>query len=238
MNTGMKKKALQRGGFVLGLVVGLLIGLALALSVALYITKAPVPFINKVPQRTAEQDTAEAERNRNWDPNAPLGGSAGPRVSSPGLPPAGPDGALPPGIAPVPGLPTAPATERRDPAAILSGAAVPPPAVARPLPGSTSPSPSPVPAPTTGPAPASPVEEAFDYYVQAGAYTRAEDAEQQRARLAMMGLEARVLEREQSGRVVYRVRLGPYTERDAADVLQQRLQQAQMEAQIVRVAKP
>ena len=49
----------QRGGFAIGLVVGLLIGLALALGVALYITKAPVPFINKVPQRTADQDAAE-----------------------------------------------------------------------------------------------------------------------------------------------------------------------------------
>ena len=47
---------MQRGGFVLGMVVGLLIGLALALGVALYVTKVPVPFIDKVPQRTAEQD--------------------------------------------------------------------------------------------------------------------------------------------------------------------------------------
>ena len=58
----------QRGGFAMGLVAGLLIGLALALGVALYITKAPNPFVNKVPQRTAEQDSAETERNRNWDP--------------------------------------------------------------------------------------------------------------------------------------------------------------------------
>ena len=64
----------QRGGFLMGLVAGLLVGLALALGVALYITKAPIPFINKVPQRTPEQDTAEAERNRSWDPNAPLAG--------------------------------------------------------------------------------------------------------------------------------------------------------------------
>ncbi|KPG00428.1 hypothetical protein IP87_02655, partial [beta proteobacterium AAP121] len=64
----------QRGGFVMGLVAGLLVGLALALAVALYITKAPVPFIDKVPQRTAEQDKAEIEKNRSWDPNALLGG--------------------------------------------------------------------------------------------------------------------------------------------------------------------
>ena len=66
----------QRGGFILGMIVGLLIGLALALAVALYVTKVPVPFINKVPQRTAEQDAAEAERNRNWDPNGPLSSPA------------------------------------------------------------------------------------------------------------------------------------------------------------------
>ena len=75
-------KLSQRGGFVMGLVVGLLIGLAVALGVALYITKAPIPFINKVPQRTADQDTAEAERNRNWDPNAPLGGKPVARPAS------------------------------------------------------------------------------------------------------------------------------------------------------------
>ena len=62
----------QRGGFALGLIVGLLAGLVLALGVALYVTKVPVPFVNKVPQRTAEQDAAETERNKNWDPNAPL----------------------------------------------------------------------------------------------------------------------------------------------------------------------
>ncbi|MDE2565256.1 MAG: hypothetical protein KGL50_05680, partial [Burkholderiales bacterium] len=62
----------QRGGFVLGLVVGLLLGLAVALGVALYITKTPVPFIDKVPPHSAESDSAEAARNRNWDPNASL----------------------------------------------------------------------------------------------------------------------------------------------------------------------
>ena len=56
---GAEANTRQRGGFVLGLVVGLLVGLALALAVALYITKAPVPFVNKVPQRTAEMDRAE-----------------------------------------------------------------------------------------------------------------------------------------------------------------------------------
>ena len=90
----------QRGGFVMGLVVGLLLGLALALGVALYITKAPVPFINKVPQRTAEQDNAEIERNRNWDPNGALGTRPVPRVAAPSASGAVTGTALPPPWAP------------------------------------------------------------------------------------------------------------------------------------------
>ena len=90
----------QRGGFVMGLVVGLLLGLALALGVALYITKAPVPFINKVPQRTAEQDNAEIERNRNWDPNGALGTRPVPRVAAPSASGAVTGTALPPGMVP------------------------------------------------------------------------------------------------------------------------------------------
>ena len=75
-------KEKQRGGFAMGLIVGLLLGLGIALGVALYVTKAPVPFVNKLPQRTAEQDAQEAERNKNWDPNAPLAGRAGAKAAS------------------------------------------------------------------------------------------------------------------------------------------------------------
>ena len=214
----------ERGGFVMGLVAGLLVGLALALGVALYITKAPVPFINKVPQRTAEQDTAEAERNRTWDPNAPLGGKGAVRAA--GAPSAAPGApTLPPGIATAPsvtgGAAAAPAASAarvasapagksaRDPAAILASGG-------NALPGA----------------------DPFLYFVQAGAFTRNEDAEQQRARLAMIGQTAKITEREQSGRTVYRVRLGPFPTRDEADGLQGRLQEQTIESQIVRVERP
>jgi cell division protein FtsN len=57
----------------------------------------------------------------------------------------------------------------------------------------------------------------LQYYVQIGAYTRSEDAEQQRAKLAMSGLSARVTERDQGGRAMYRVRLGPFNVREDAE---------------------
>jgi cell division protein FtsN len=210
----------QRGGFAMGLLVGLLVGLALALGVALYITKAPVPFINKVPQRTAEQDSAEAEHNRNWDPNAPLGGKAGVR------PTGAASGAVGTASAPVPAPAPAPAPvansgktpPARDPAAILAG-------------GGGA-------APAAAPLPAALAADAYVYFVQAGAYTRSEDAEQQRARLALLGQPAKVTEREQAGRTVYRVRIGPFPAREEADTLQGKLQEQSVEAQIVRVERP
>ena len=83
-----------------------------------------------------------------------------------------------------------------------------------------------------------PAPEPFVYFVQVGAFARSEDAEQQRARMALSGFSARTTEREQAGRTVYRVRLGPYPTRDDAEALQTRLQQSSIEAQIVRVEKP
>jgi len=229
----------QRGSFALGLIVGLLAGLALALGVALYITKVPVPFINKVPHRSAEQDAAEVQRNKDWDPNAPLAGKnpARPAAAVASGTVDGPAPIEPPPLAttPVPINPPAAATSAgraasgvvaaasaasasrsiRDPAAILA-------------------SKSPASAPSRSTAGES---DAFVYFVQAGAYSRAEDAEQQRAKLAMLGLDARVTEREQSGRTVFRVRVGPFDRRDDAETAQGRLGDAKVETNLVRVER-
>jgi hypothetical protein len=52
-----------------GFVVGLLTGLILALVVALYVSRVPMPFMDRGVSRNAEADKAETERNKNWDPN-------------------------------------------------------------------------------------------------------------------------------------------------------------------------
>ena len=62
----------QRGGTAIGFIFGLVIGLSAALVVAVYVTKVPVPFLNKGASRTSTQDAAELQKNRNWDPNSPL----------------------------------------------------------------------------------------------------------------------------------------------------------------------
>ena len=77
----------------------------------------------------------------------------------------------------------------------------------------------------------------FSYFVQAGAYRTAEDAEGQRAKLSLGGIEARVSEREQAGRIVYRVRVGPFDKRDDADRTKDKLESLGMEAALVRVQR-
>ncbi|BDI03333.1 SPOR domain-containing protein [Sphaerotilus microaerophilus] len=208
----------QRGGFALGLIVGLLVGLALALGVALYVTKVPVPFVDKVPQRTAEQDAAEAEKNRHWDPNAPLASKGAPPRPAPGEPGAS---SPPPVGATVGSVPGAPVP-------VLA----PPPVVA---PAASAPRPVP-PASGASGVSAKPGAEPLVYFVQVAAFTRAEEAEQLRAKLALSGLMARVTEREQSGRIMYRVRLGPYDVREDADrVKTQAVDVGYSEATLVRV---
>ena len=228
----------QRGGFAMGLIVGLLIGLAMALAVALYIAKVPVPFVDKVPHRTAEQEAAEAERLKGWDPNAGLGGK--PAAAPPaGLRPlAGAAAPAATASAPVAVAASAPARAAskavaaasaaegsaltrpvRDPAALLAG---------QPVPGDKA----------SATPKADPKGDPFMYFVQAGAYSNADDAEQQRAKLAIQGITARVSEREQGGRVVHRVRLGPFDQKDEAETQQERLRAAGAEAVLVRVEKP
>jgi cell division protein FtsN len=80
--------------------------------------------------------------------------------------------------------------------------------------------------------------EGFLYFVQAGAYSNAADAERQRAQLAIQGLVAKISEREQSGRTIYRVRLGPMENREAADRQQDRLKATGADATVIRVEKP
>jgi len=73
--------------------------------------------------------------------------------------------------------------------------------------------------------------------VQAGAFRTAEDAEAQRAKLSLLGVESRVTEREQSGRTVFRVRVGPFERKEDADRSKERLDSSGLETALVRVQR-
>lgn len=216
----MKHK--QRGNIVVGIIIGIVLGLAAALAVAVYVTKVPVPFLQKGPSRSAEQDAAESRKNQNWDPNAPLYGKnpAKPLPPAPGIPAGTP--AAPAGKAPEAQVATRDSKDKQPEAPAVTGR----PAPADPL-GDLA----------AARAGGGGGNDPFFYFVQAGAFRTQEDAEAQRAKLSLMGIDAKVTEREQSGRQVYRVRVGPFTSKDDADRQKDKLDAGGFDTALVRVQR-
>ena len=217
----------QRGGTLLGFILGALVGLGVALAVAVYITKVPMPFMSKAPPRAGDDAAAEAKKNRDWDPNAGLS-------SKPAAKAAPAEGEAP-AATPAPAAKAMPVDPLGDLAKAKTEAAAKPglaPAVV------AKPAQAPVAAATPAtPAAAATGSDPFNYFVQVGAFRTPEDAEQQRVKLSLMGLPARVSEREQSGRTVYRVRLGPFDQKADADKAKEKLDSNGLEAALVRVQK-
>ena len=218
----------QRGSTLLGFILGLVIGLTVALGVAMYVTKVPMPFSNKNQSRSAEQDAVESQKNKDWNPNGAL-------QSKPTTPEAG---AEPNANNPAATTAPAPAVSA-DPLADLMKKSA----------NNAAPAAAPAPAPAVTPQPAAPAAAAptsakpsgdadlFTYFVQAGAFKSAADADAQKAKLSMMGIEAKVSEREQSGRSIFRVRSGPFDSKDQAEKIKARLDASGLDAALVRVQR-
>ena len=142
----------------------------IALGVAVYVTKVPVPFLNKSQSRSVDQDAAEAKKNKDWDPNALLSGKPAAKASAPEAPAADappPLSSTPPVVAAPAPAPAPQATPQAAPKAEDKAAASTDPlgALAKAKSGATE-------APQIA------------YYVQVGAFRTPEDAETQRAKLA------------------------------------------------------
>ena len=170
----------------------------------------------------AEQDEAEAKKNKDWDPNAPLYGK-NPAKTTP--------------ITGVQGAPELPASVAKPQevakpeakAAIKSDAkpsADPLGDLAKAKAGA-SPSPS----------PSASDADAFVYFVQVGAYRKMEDAETQRAKLSLGGIESKISERDQSGQTVFRVRVGPFDKKDEGERAKEKLDKAGLETALVRAQR-
>ena len=215
-----------RGGTLLGFLLGLLVGVGASLAVAVYVTKMPIPLVDRGVQRKPAQPETESQRLQQWNPNAGLSSARSSTAPS--------------------------ATTAKDTAA--NGAASNTPApdpIAELIQQRTGNAPVPAPVPSTparsaaadaAPKPASPaasgnVSDPFLYFVQVGAFRNAEEAETQRAQLALQGFDARISEREQNGERVWRVRLGPFDSQNQAQAMQERLRGARFETALVRVQR-
>ena len=225
------------GGTLLGLFIGLVIGVIAVAGVVWYINKAPLPFTTTGQQPKLSPPIATK-------PLAPTAPEVPPVASAP--------------VA-LPGKPGDPVPEkpRFDFYKILPGNAEaipdPKPEEAKPVvskPGETK-------AITTAPGEAKPVdakpveskavaskptEGKVDkdntlkepIYLQAGSFASASEADNQKARLALLGAEARIQQVMLQDKVWYRVRIGPYHKMDDVTHLRADLARQGIEANVVR----
>jgi cell division protein FtsN len=200
----------QRGGTILGMIIGLVIGLGIALGVALMITKTPMPFTNKLarPEKTPEANAPAV------DPNRPLYGNRQAAKESPKA------AAEPANTAPA--NTAAPPAENKPQIVELSN--LPKKQEAKPA--------------ESKPADAKAAEDdKWSYYLQAGAFREQGDAEGLRAKLALIGVEARLSERQSENGTLYRVRIGPFNQLDAMNRVRTKLSDAGVDAAVVRTSK-
>ena len=193
------------GNTLIGLFVGLVIGVLGAAGVVWYIHKTPAPFTNKFQPAPAPA------------PSVPPGAAQ----------PAG-TGAAPAPIA-LPGKPGDPVPQTSDKPRFD---------FYKILPGNAEAIPDPKPAePRTNDAKGKNEKELLlnePLYLQTGSFQNAGDADNQKARLAMMGAEASVQQVMLQDKVWYRVRLGPFRKMDEVNNMRSDLAKQGIEANVVK----
>jgi len=214
MNTQVKQHQpnlrKQAGGTFLGLILGLIVGLGIAVVVALMITKSPIPFVNKV----TKQERTELSPGQAADPNKPLYGNkdvakeAPPAPKDPDQKPA-PDAKKP--DTPVAPPKTADVPKDKDKLA----------AITKDQPAKSE----------------NAADDKWTYFLQTGAFREQADAENARAKLALLGFEAKVSERPSDNGTLYRVRIGPIGQSETVNRMRSKLSDSGIDAAIVRIPK-
>lgn len=207
----------MRGGTFIGFLAGLILGLAAAAVVTLFVTQGSAPFVNRAgraPDRSLEPKTPPEAP----DPNAPMQSRNRPTPSA-----------------------QAPASDDSPkPDEEIGGGILERLFGRRADPDAKRPDETPQ-APRSGPgrsaeqaSGAEPQSERATYLLQAGAFRSQEDADAMRARLALVGFEARVVSGEVGGQPIHRVRVGPFGSLDDMNKARARLAENGIEATAVR----
>lgn len=221
----------QAGGTILGMIIGLVIGLSIAVVVAITINKTPVPFVNKAKQDKPIDPVA----SQGIDLNKSLYGNQAPAKEA----------AKEFVKETEPTDPTAP-DKKVDAKADPKGDAKPDvkadiktaKADGKPADGKPVDAAKPVDktAAKDGVKPDA-TEEKWTYYLQAGAFREQTDAENTKAKLALLGVETRISERATDNGTLYRVRVGPFGEVDAMNKVRSKLSENGVDVAVVRIPK-
>ena len=207
-NQPARKKA--RGGTLIGMFIGLVIGVVIAAGVVWTMNKSPLPFNKQVMTQ----------------PPPPEGGKA---KGAKAVAPAG--DAPPPLPITLPGKPGDPIPEKRFQFYDI-------------LPGKSNAVPDKAPKPVAREEPkkeekkeeakVESKESKTPLFLQAGSFSTPHDADNQKAKLAFMGVEAVVQQVMVQDKTYYRVRVGPYTKSDELNKVRAELARDGIEAQVVK----
>lgn len=226
-NMNMHKKR-QQGGTLLGLVIGLIIGLAIAVIVALAITRTSFPFTNK----NGAQPAAEPAAGQISDPNKPLYGNKAAAKEAAKDFVREPEAAAPVQIQPEAKVANpAPKSEPKPEARADSRLENKAPVVEKSTPAAEKPK-----AADAAPK-ADAVDDKFTYFLQAGAFREQADAESTKAKLALLGVEARISERASDNGTLYRVRVGPFGQLETMNRMRSKLSENGVDVAVVRSPK-
>lgn len=187
------------GGAFKGILYGLILGLAIAAAVAWWFNRMPSPFIDKTGTATSGAPAPAKPAANGAQPAAPEAAPAPPAPvnaqSENGQPIA------------LPGKPGDPVPEKRfqfpD---ILSGKSD----------GTTAPAAKPTDV-TKSPDTAKSADTTAGFYLMAGSFQKASEADAQKANLALIGYDASVQKTVIGEKVWYRVKIGPFKRQDDAN---------------------
>lgn len=217
----------QQGSTLTGMIIGLVIGLSIAVAVAMLITKSSTPFTNK----GGKSDKADLPLTQLQDPNKPLysnrdaakeaakdfakEGNADGKAADKAATAA--DAQVPPAA---PAAPAKPVEAKQDIKVVIDKAM----------------------ADKSGdkPADAAKTESADDkyiYFLQAGAFKEQSDAESAKAKLALIGFEAKVTEKRSDTGTMYRVRIGPFNQVETMNRMRSKLSENSVDVAVVRTVK-
>lgn len=77
----------------------------------------------------------------------------------------------------------------------------------------------------------------YIYYLQAGALRAPEDAESLRAKLALLGFEAKVSDIQTDNGTLHRVRIGPFSQTETMNRVRSKLSDSGVDVAVVRIGK-
>ncbi|MDP5008600.1 MAG: SPOR domain-containing protein [Glaciimonas sp.] len=235
-NYSQSQQKAQAGGTMLGLIFGLIIGLAIAVVVAILITKTPSPFNSKStkPEKASDIITTPEQLS---DPNKPLYGNRG----------------APKEIAPTTAIPPSATSPQEYPGFNSGKPAEPPDLIGQKILEKQQEAKAPIvdrsaldkaaadkakkAAAEIAATKTESVNDNWIYYLQVGAFRDAAEAENARARLALLGFEASISERSSDTGSLYRVRIGSFSSLETMNRMRGRLSDNGVNAAVVRSAR-